>query len=91
MHVPDSTVTICQLELFNGFSVRGESACIDPLAFDNAMGERAAFDNAFSKLWQLEGYLLMEERYIAKENPVKISTWQSDFGWALRQLEAGDS
>ena len=24
MRVPDSTVTICQLEMLNGFSVRGE-------------------------------------------------------------------
>ncbi len=28
--LPDSTVTLCNITLKNGYSVRGESACVDP-------------------------------------------------------------
>jgi len=95
MRVPDSTVTICQLEMLNGFSVRGESACVDPQNFDKEVGEEYAYVDAFSKLWQLEGYLLKEALYIAKENPIAkygISMHLQLYrglGWALEQLEAG--
>ena len=88
MRVPDSTVTICQLEMLNGFSVRGESACVDPQNFDKEVGEEYAYVDAFSKLWQLEGYLLKEALYIAKENPI-AKYGISSFSWALDQLGAG--
>lgn len=54
--VPDTTVTICAITLKNGFTVVGESACIDPNNFDQTTGQRIAYENAFEKLWQLEGY-----------------------------------
>lgn len=38
------------------FSVTGESACLNPADFDKELGEKYAFENAFEKLWQLEGY-----------------------------------
>ena len=46
--------------MVNGFGVRGESACVDPRNFDEAIGRSIAYENAFDKLWQLEGYLLAE-------------------------------
>lgn len=58
--IPDTTATICNITMVNGFSVRGESACVDPKNFDEAVGRKIAYDNAFQKLWQLEGYLLAE-------------------------------
>lgn len=61
IRIPDTTVTICHLVLANGFSVRGESACVSVHTFEEAVGRRIAYDNAFDKLWQLEGYLLAEE------------------------------
>jgi len=60
--VPDTTLTLCILFMVNGFTVRGESACVDPKHFDKEKGEKLAYEDAFRKLWPLEGYLLAEER-----------------------------
>jgi len=56
------TVTLCQLTLDNGYSVRGESACVKPENYNQEIGERIAFDNAFNKLWPLFGFLLAENK-----------------------------
>ena len=61
--LPDSTVTLCNIKLDNGYSVRGESACVDPRNFDMEIGRQLAYRDAFSKLWPLEGYLLAERRF----------------------------
>jgi hypothetical protein len=61
-----TTLTICILSLRNGFTVTGESACVDPANFDKTKGEEIARANAFDKLWPLEGYLLAERRYQAQ-------------------------
>jgi len=58
---PDSQYTVCLLTLRNGFNVSGESACASPENFDKEIGEKIAFENARSKIWQLEGYLLKEQ------------------------------
>lgn len=63
MVLPNSTVTVCNITLENRFSVRGESACVDPRNFDMEIGRQIAYRDAFNKLWQLEGYLLAERRY----------------------------
>lgn len=57
---PGSTLTVAVIMMVNGFTVTGESACADPANFDQALGERLARENAFNKLWALEGYLLRE-------------------------------
>ncbi len=61
--LPDSTVTLCNITLKNGYSVRGESACVDPRNFNVEIGKGLAYKQAFDKLWPLEGYLLAEHRY----------------------------
>ena len=61
--LPDSTVTICNITLENGFSVRGESACVDPRNFNLDIGKGLAYKDAFSKIWAFEGYLLAESRW----------------------------
>lgn len=61
----DSTTTICRLTLRNGFTVIGQSACIDPLEFNKSIGEKVAWDNALEKIWELEGYLLQQRRHEA--------------------------
>ena len=58
-----TSVTICNLTLDNGFSVRGESACVDPANFNRDVGQTIAYNNAKNKLWQLFGFLLAELRY----------------------------
>jgi hypothetical protein len=57
------TLTICILSLSNGFNVTGESACVDPANYDQAIGEKIAYDNARNKIWLLEGYALAERLY----------------------------
>ena len=58
-HVFDGTMlTVCCLTLRNGFTVTGESACASPENFDAGIGRKIARDNARSKIWALEGYLL---------------------------------
>lgn len=53
---PGTTLTVCCLILDTGFTVTGESACIDPANFDPETGRRIARNEAINKLWQLEGY-----------------------------------
>jgi hypothetical protein len=60
--LPDSTVTLCNITMKNGFSVRGESACVDPRNFNVEIGKGLAHKDAFGKLWAFEGYLLAEHR-----------------------------
>lgn len=57
------TITICEITLDNGYSVRGESACVNVENYDAEIGQRIAHDNAFSQLWPLFGFLLAEEQY----------------------------
>lgn len=61
--IEGSTVTICQLTIDNGYSVRGESACVDPTNYNKDLGEHYSYENAFKKLWPLFGFLLAEKMY----------------------------
>lgn len=63
--MPDGRTTICQITLKNGFTVRGESSCVDISNFNKAIGEKIAWENALDKIWQLEGYRLQQRRYEA--------------------------
>lgn len=62
----DGRTTICNLYLENGFTVRGESACVSKENFNQTIGEQIAFENAKEKVWELEGYLLAEDIYRSK-------------------------
>lgn len=55
------TATICNILLDNGYSVRGESACVNKANYNKEIGEKIAYDNAFGKLWALFGFLLAEK------------------------------
>lgn len=57
---PGTTLTVCCLTLRNGFNVTGESASASEENFDKEIGEKIAKENARSKIWKLEGYLLKE-------------------------------
>lgn len=61
--IEDTTTTLCEAFLPNGFSVgSGKSACVDPKNFDYELGckyaKERALQDATDTLWQLEGYLL---------------------------------
>lgn len=51
-------LTVCCLELQNGFTVTGESACASPENFNAEIGRKIARQNAASKIWALMGYEL---------------------------------
>ena len=48
---PVGTLTICIITTKDGFTFTGESACVDPTNFNQEIGEKIAYDNAFNKMW----------------------------------------
>jgi hypothetical protein len=61
----DGRTTVCQLTLENGFTVIGTSACVSKEQYNQALGEKFAYEKAFEEIWQLEGYLLRQRRFEA--------------------------
>lgn len=53
-------VTHCIIILENGFKVDGISACIDPARYDEQIGKECAYEMAYNKIWELEGYMLKQ-------------------------------
>jgi hypothetical protein len=58
--LPSGKAMICELTLRNGFSVRGESACVSKANFNEEIGRQISRQNARDKVWGFEGYLLQE-------------------------------
>ena len=55
---PLHLLTFCVLELRNGFTVTGESACASQENFNAKIGRKIARENAVNKVWPLMGYEL---------------------------------
>lgn len=60
---PGTTVTVCCLQLANGYTVVGESACASPENFNAELGRKIAYENARNKIWALEGYRLRQSLF----------------------------
>lgn len=58
--LPSGKAMVCELILRNGFSVRGESACVSKANFNEEIGRKISYEDARNKVWMLEGYLLQE-------------------------------
>lgn len=56
----DGVLTICIITMRNGFTFVGKSACVSVENYDQAAGERYAYDDAFRQIWAFEAYLLRE-------------------------------
>jgi hypothetical protein len=54
-------LTICLIQLQNGFSIIGKSAPADPANFDPELGRKLAYDDAIKQIWPLMGYALREK------------------------------
>jgi len=54
-------LTFCVIQLRNGFTVTGESACASPENFDAEIGRRIARENAINKVWPLLGFRLRDK------------------------------
>ena len=52
---PLTLLTFCVIELRNGFTVTGESACASPENFDADIDRKIARQNAVAKIWPLLG------------------------------------
>lgn len=48
--------TVAFIDLRNGFTVLGSSACVDPDTFDAEVGRQLAFEDAKNKVWELLGF-----------------------------------
>ena len=59
----DGVLTICIIEMENGFKATGKAAPASPENFDPEVGKRYAYEDAFRSLWPVEGYLLCETIY----------------------------
>ena len=74
--VPDSVkftrigqkLTHCQIETKSGFIFTGESACVDPSRYNQALGEKIAYQNALDKMWEPYGLWLSKVLH-DKNNP----------------------
>ena len=62
-NLPSGKSIVCEITMKNGFTVRGESACISIENFDQEIGNEIAYNDALNKVWVLEGYLLQEQLY----------------------------
>lgn len=55
---PGTPLTVCALQLKNGFMVVGKSAPASPENFDADLGKKIAKEDARKQIWALEGYRL---------------------------------
>lgn len=60
-------LTICVLQLRNGFTVTGESSVVSPKNFNAEIGRWLAYDNAVAKVWMLLGFRLRDQ--LAQADP----------------------
>lgn len=51
-------------KIYNGFTIVGESACVDPNNYDESIGYDLAIKDIENQLWMLEGYKLQNRRNI---------------------------
>lgn len=63
----DDRSTLCTITIDNGFRVRGISACAAPENFNQLIGEKVAYDDAFKELWAPFGFMLVEKLHQEKQ------------------------
>ncbi|QJT70833.1 hypothetical protein GR7B_00035 [Vibrio phage vB_VcorM_GR7B] len=68
-YIKHGTYTVCNLTCKNGAKVTGVSGVIDPSEDVPEFGNQAAYQNASSKLWELEGYHRLSLLTMAGCNP----------------------
>lgn len=74
-------LTFCVLTLRNGFTVTGQSACADPKKFNQEIGQKVAYGDAFRQVWPLMGYQLRDRLY-------KLEQREDNLGEALTRMTA---
>ncbi len=64
MMTPSGKSMMCEIVLKNGFTVEGMSSAVSRENFDKVTGREVSYKNAFSKIWELEAYLLQNKLYL---------------------------
>lgn len=59
-YVKHGLTTVCFITMQNGFRFVGTSTPASEGNYDELVGQRYAYDNAFKQIWTHEGYLLRE-------------------------------
>ncbi len=54
-------LTICMVELHNGFTIIGKSAPASPENFNEEFGKKLAYEDCIRQLWPLMGFALREK------------------------------
>ena len=60
-HAVCEKMCILVVQLKNGFTLVGESACVDPQNYSEEIGYEIAKEKIMNKLWELEGYALQKK------------------------------
>lgn len=97
-------LTHCTITVKNGFQFTGESACVEPTNYDEDIGNKIAYDNAFGKMWMPYGFwmhkALAEQSKsedllaVSAVNPTVDSQEHHqqptmDFGYAVKMMKEG--
>jgi len=73
-----SLTTHCIIILENGFKIEGVSACVDPAIYDEQKGRQYAYENAFDKIWEMEGYLLRQALHEQAQSQAMLKGFLED-------------
>ncbi len=70
-HASLDVLTICLVVLDNGFTIIGKSAPASADNFDEALGQKLAYEDAVRQIWPLMGFALREhlQRQVAEVPP----------------------
>lgn len=62
--LPSGKCMICEITLYNGFTVVGKASVVSPENFDEEIGKSISFEDARNQIWQLAGYHRQCELYV---------------------------
>ena len=71
------TITHCTIVTKSGFTLTGESACVDPNNYNKELGEKYAYENAFEKMWMPYGFWL--HKALAEYDNLPTNTAQEEW------------
>lgn len=86
----ETTVTLCIMTMTNGFTVVGQSACVNKADFSAALSQEHARTDAINKAFAFERYLARQRAPEEAEKP-KVATWAATATASLADLDARDA
>lgn len=71
------TLTHCTIITHDGFTFTGESACVDSAQFDEEIGKKIAYQQAFDKMWMPYGFWLHKTMKLQNQ-PEEGENWYQE-------------